>query len=60
MWNADRTMYYGTRVPDAFERIELEAQARLRWLLVETKQNLRRIMELEKNNENRPRSPRRP
>lgn len=44
-WNTDRTMYFGTKTPDVFEKIELDAMARLHWLRIETKQNLRAIRE---------------
>jgi hypothetical protein len=41
MWNADRSMYYGTKEPDVFESILLEAHAKIHWLRIRTAQNLR-------------------
>lgn len=41
MWQGE--MYYGTKRPDAFEKILLEAHARIHWLAIETQSNLRAI-----------------
>lgn len=43
MWNADRTKYFGTKVPSPTERVMLDCFCNLHWLKVRTLQNLKRI-----------------
>lgn len=51
IWSADRTMYYGTRLPDAFDRALLYAHAELHWLGIRTAQNIKHIFRKDRENQ---------